>query len=131
MNVVDQKGETALEVALKSRQPSLARTLVEHQANLSSKDTNGLTLLQSAILKGDSYSAEFIVDQLENNGNLQKLSEIVKINDESEKLNEYRDIQGCTALHLITKHKSSDMIAVASRLLQTGINPNIQDKRGW
>ncbi|XP_043485040.1 rabankyrin-5 [Leptopilina heterotoma] len=131
VNVVDQKGETALEVALKSRQPSLARTLVEHQANLSSKDTNGLTLLQSAILKGDSYSAEFIVDQLENNGNLQKLSETVKINDESEKLDKYHDIQGCTALHLITKHNSSDMIAVASRLLQTGINPNIQDKRGW
>lgn len=129
MNVVDQKGETALEVALKSRQPSLARTLVEHQANLSSKDSRGLTLLQSAILKGDSYSAEFIVEQLENNGNSQKLSESVNIIEESE--NELNDIQGCTALHLISKHKSSDMIAVANRLLQTGINPNLQDKRGW
>lgn len=131
MNVLDQKGETALEVALKSRQPSLARTLVEHQANLSSKDTKGLTLLQSAILKGDSYSAEFIVEQLENNGNSQKLSESVKIHEGTGNIDELEDIQGCTALHLITKHKSTDMLAVASRLLQTGINLNVQDKRGW
>lgn len=126
---MNEKGETALEVALKSRHSSLARTLVEHRADLSAKDPSGLTLLQSAIMKGDSYSAEFIVEQLENGSKIQKLSEPVNLLPSSAKLLE--DIEGCTALHLVAKHKTQDMIAIAGRLLKTGCNPNLQDRRGW
>lgn len=128
---MDHKGETALEVALKTRQPSLARTLVEHGADLSAKDTRGLSLLHSAILKGDSYSSEFIIEQLENNGSVQKLCEAVKINEGAKNVADLKQLEGCTALHLVAKHNTENMLAVGSRLLQAGIDPNLQDHRGW
>ncbi|CAK9807015.1 Ankfy1 [Anthophora quadrimaculata] len=131
VNAPDQKGEIPLEVALKTRQPSLARTLVEHGANLSAKDSKGLSLLQAAIFKGDSYSAEFIIDQLENSGNMQQLCEAVKIIGNMQDLKNPEELEGCTVLHLITKHNSDNMLAVASRLLQAGINPNLQNHGGW
>ncbi|XP_047363247.1 rabankyrin-5 isoform X1 [Vespa velutina] len=131
VNVVDQKGETALEVALKARQPSLARTLVEHGANLTAKDSRGLSLLENAILKGDSYSAQFIIEQLENNGSTQKLCEPIRFTDNMKNLNDYKEFEGCTALHLVTKHDTENIVAVASKLLQAGIDPNLQDQRGW
>lgn len=128
---MDHKGETALEVALKTRQPSLARTLVEHGADLSAKDARGLSLLHSAILKGDSYSSEFIIEQLENNGSMQKLCEAVKINEGAKNAADLKQLEGCTALHLVAKHNMENMLAVGSRLLQAGIDPNLQDHRGW
>ncbi|XP_072754807.1 rabankyrin-5 [Anoplolepis gracilipes] len=131
VNAVDHKGETALEVALKSRQPSLARTLVEHGANLSAKDARGLSLLHSAILKGDSYSSEFIIEQLENNSNVQKLCEPVNIIESAKNTADLKQLEGCTALHLVAKHNTESMLAVGSRLLQAGIDPNLQDHRGW
>lgn len=131
VNAVDYKGETALEVALKTRQPSLARTLVEHGANLNAKDAKGLSLLHSAILKGDSYSSEFIIEQLENSGNMHKLCEAIKIVEDARSIADLKQLQGCTALHLVARHNTENMIAVGSRLLQAGINPNLQDHRGW
>lgn len=128
---MDHKGETALEVALKTRQPSLARTLVEHGADLSAKDARGLSLLHSAILKGDSYSSEFIIEQLENNGSVQKLCEAVKINEAAKNAADLKQLEGCTALHLVAKHNTENMLAVGSRLLQAGIDSNLQDHRGW
>ncbi|XP_015593022.1 rabankyrin-5 isoform X2 [Cephus cinctus] len=131
VNAVDSKGERALEVALKARQPSLARTLIEHQANVCARDARGLTLLQSAILKGDSYSAEFIIEQLENSGNAEKLSHPIQFLDNNKDIEDIKEFEGCTALHLIANHDTEDMTSVASRLIQAGIDPNIQDHRGW
>lgn len=131
VNAIDQKGETALEVALKSRQPSLARTLVEHRADLCSRDSRGLTLLQSAIMKGDSYSAEFIIEQLQNSSDTQQLSEPVSLVHNAADFNDPEDIEGCTALHIAASHKTEDMIAIAFKLLSNGINPNLKDLRGW
>ncbi|CAL7948855.1 unnamed protein product [Xylocopa violacea] len=131
VNALDHKGEIPLEVALKTRQPSLARTLVEHGADLSAKDSKGLSLLQAAIFKGDSYSAEFIIEQLENSGSVQRLCEDVKLTENTRDIKNFEELEGCTALHLITKHNSEDMLAVASRLLQAGIDPNLQNHRGW
>lgn len=128
---MDHKGETALEVALKTRQPSLARTLVEHGADLSAKDARGLSLLHSAVLKGDSYSSEFIIEQLENSGNVQKLCEAVKIVEGAKSAADLKQLAGCTALHLVTRHNTENMLAVGSRLLHARIDPNLQDHRGW
>ncbi|XP_014208933.1 rabankyrin-5 isoform X2 [Copidosoma floridanum] len=120
VNKRDSRGETALEVALKSRQPSLARTLVEHRADLCAQDSRGHSLLHSAIIKADSYAAEFIVEQLENNnaGSTKGLDRP----DESD---------GRTALHLLAAHTSRDMLAVAARLLKAGLDPNVQSHDGW
>lgn len=131
VNAVDHKGETALEVALKSRQPSLARTLVDHGADLSAKDARGLSLLHAAILKGDSYSSEFIIEQLENNSNVQKLCEPLNVIEGAKNTSDLKQLEGCTALHLVAKHNTESMLAVGSRLLQAGIDPNLQDHRGW
>ncbi|XP_006559924.2 rabankyrin-5 isoform X2 [Apis mellifera] len=131
VNALDHKGETPLEVALKSRQPSLARTLVEHGADLSTKDLRGFSLLQAAIFKGDSYAAEFIIEQLENNKNIKELCEAIKLTGNVRDIKNPEELEGCTALHLITKHNSKDMLTVASRLLQAGIDPNLQNHRGW
>ena len=120
MNTLDQRGETALEVALKSRQPSLARTLVEHRADLCARDARGLSLLHSAILKGDAYSAEFIVEQLENNGG-----------SKGKGLDRPSDVDGKTALHLLAAHNGQDMLSVAGRLLKAGLEPNAQSQDGW
>jgi len=105
--------------------------LVEHGADLSAKDANGLSLLHSAILKGDSYSSEFIIEQLENSGNIQKLCESVKIIEHTKNAADFKQLEGCTALHLVAKHNTENMLAVGSRLLQAGIDPNLQDYRGW
>lgn len=115
VNVVDHKGEMALEVALKTRQPSLARTLVEHGADLNAKDARGLSLLHSAILKGDSYSSEFIIEQLENNGSVSKLCEAVKINESAKNAADLKQLEGCTALHLVAKHNTENMLAEIGR----------------
>lgn len=120
-----------LEVALKSRQPSLARTLIEHGADLNAKDSRGFSLLQAAIFKGDSYAAEFLIDQLESNGNATQLSEVIKISGNTREIQNPEELEGCTALHLITGHNSEDMLTVASLLLQRGIDPNLQNHRGW
>jgi ankyrin repeat protein len=118
--MLDQRGETALEVALKLRQPSLARTLVEHHADLSAKDSRGLSLLHSAILKADSYAAEFIVEQLENNGS-------TRVKD----FDQPSTTDGRMALHLLAAHATEDMLAVAGRLLKAGLDPNAQNHDGW
>ncbi|XP_031365201.1 rabankyrin-5 isoform X2 [Apis dorsata] len=131
VNALDHKGETPLEVALKSRQPSLARTLVEHGADLNTKDLRGFSLLQAAIFKGDSYAAEFIIEQLENNKNIKELCEAIKLTGNVRDIKNPEELEGCTALHLITKHNSKNMLTVASRLLQAGIDPNLQNHRGW
>ncbi|XP_043269006.1 rabankyrin-5 isoform X2 [Venturia canescens] len=131
VNAVDHKGERALEVALKARQPSLARTLVEHQADLIAKNSRGLTLLQSAILKGDFYTAEFIIEQLEISGSARRLCDPLRFEETTKDSEGLKEFAGCTVLHLIAKHKTQEMINVAARLLQAGIDPNLQDNRGW
>lgn len=120
-----------LEVALKTRQPSLARTLVKHGADLNAKDLRGLSLLQAAIFKGDSYAAEFIIEQLESNRNIQQLCKAVKLNGNVRDIKNAEELEGCTALHLVTRHNTENMLTVASRLLQAGIDPNLQNHRGW
>nr|XP_034176394.1 rabankyrin-5 isoform X1 [Osmia lignaria] len=131
VNALDHKGELPLEVALKTCQPSLARTLVKHGADLNAKDSKGLTLLQAAIIKGDSYSAEFIIEQLQNSGNVQQLCNPLKLTGNTKDIKNPEELEGCTVLHLITKHSSENMLSIASRLLQAGIDPNLQNHKGW
>ena len=116
---------------MKARQPSLARTLVEHQADLVAKDSRGLTLLQAAVLKGDSYAAEFIIEQLETSGNAQRLSDPLCIDATANNIESLKQYEGCTVLHVAAKHNNQEMLTVASKLLQAGIDQNLQDNRGW
>ena len=49
LNEVDDHGVLPLDIALKTRQEDLAKTLVEHDVNIDQTDTNGSSLLHLAI----------------------------------------------------------------------------------
>lgn len=68
---------------------------------------------------------------MENNGNTQKLCEPVHITGNSVGIKHLEELEGCTALHLVTKHNSESMLAVGSRLFQAGIDLNTQNHKGW
>lgn len=52
MNELDDKGELALELALKSKQDSMAENLVRHKADINHIDGENRTLLHLAIKRG-------------------------------------------------------------------------------
>ena len=53
MNEVDNLGDLPLDLALKSRQDSVAQTLANHHVNVDSKDNSGKCLLHKAIKRGN------------------------------------------------------------------------------
>ncbi|XP_052802681.1 rabankyrin-5-like isoform X2 [Mya arenaria] len=61
LNEVDSQGDLPLDLALDSRQESVAQTLVSHHVNTSSKDNTGKSLLHKAIKRGDEFSASFLI----------------------------------------------------------------------
>lgn len=64
VNLWSQSGELPLDLALSSHNESIATTLVQHNADINIRDSNGDTLLHRAIKKEDSFSALYL---LENN----------------------------------------------------------------
>ena len=51
-----------LEIALKEKQESIARTLVNHGCNINSPDHDGFTLLHRAVEHGDEFGAIFLIE---------------------------------------------------------------------
>ena len=88
-----------MDIALKTRQEDLARTLVEHDVNIDQIDTNGSSLLHLAIDRGDDYAAMFLIEH-------------------GAKVDLKRQYDECTPLHLTSKHKS--LVEVARTLLGKG-----------
>lgn len=64
VNLWSPTGDLPLDLALSSHNESIAATLVQHNADINIRETNGDTLLHRAIMKEDSFSALFL---LENN----------------------------------------------------------------
>ena len=56
---MDNLGDLPLDLALKSRQDSVAVTLVNHHVNVDSKDNSGKCLLHKAIKRGKYVSILF------------------------------------------------------------------------
>lgn len=52
MNEVDNKGDLALDLALKNQQRGIAQTLVANKADVNRKDNSGKCLLYKAIQRG-------------------------------------------------------------------------------
>ncbi|XP_059177093.1 rabankyrin-5-like isoform X2 [Physella acuta] len=61
VNEVDNKGDLALDLALKSNQTGIAQTLVANKADVNRKDNSGKCLLYKAIQRGDEAAADFLI----------------------------------------------------------------------
>lgn len=62
LNEEDDKNDLPLDLALRSQQESIAKYLVNSHIDINKTDAMGLSLLHKAILRGDEYSATFLVD---------------------------------------------------------------------
>ncbi|KAM7311320.1 rabankyrin-5 [Ixodes scapularis] len=116
LNELDDGGSLPLDLALSTRQESIARTLLNHKADVNATDYKGHTLLHKAIERGDEFSALFLVEH--------KASVDLAVPLEKE-----------TALHMVAGFKASQgtpqgMDRVASSLLQHGADVNAQDGNG-
>jgi ankyrin repeat protein len=62
LNEVDSKGDLPLDLALNSRQESIAQTLVKHKVDVNKRDNSGKCLLHKAIKRGmHIYRSKFIL----------------------------------------------------------------------
>jgi len=120
INELDNKGESALDLALRDHQTSIAKILCENQADTDLRDRNGYTLLHLAVQRGDSYAANFLLAH-------------------GASVSSVTPDQGNTALHLIASsspHTDCDesapaaMTAVARSLLKLGLDPNLPNSQG-
>ena len=73
--------------------------LVEHDVNIDQIDDNGSSLLHLAIDRGDEYAAMFLINH-------------------NAKVDQKRQYDDCSPLHLTSKHKS--LVQVAQTLLGKG-----------
>lgn len=62
VNVWSQNGELPLDLALRGHNEGIAKTLVQHNADIDIRDRNGDTLLHRAVKHDDSFSAIFLID---------------------------------------------------------------------
>ena len=53
MNELDNRGELALDLALKDKQTGIARTLIEHRADPDARDAKGWTIFLRAVERGE------------------------------------------------------------------------------
>lgn len=61
LNECDNEENIPLNLALLDRNEGIANTLVSHGCNLDVLDTSGNSLLHLAIMRGDSFSASFLI----------------------------------------------------------------------
>ncbi|XP_050504422.1 rabankyrin-5 [Diabrotica virgifera virgifera] len=113
VNSRDVNDELPLELALRSRNESIATTLVQHNADVNILDSNGDTLLHKAIKKEDFFSAQFLLEQ-----NCDATLSTRSGND--------------SALHLIAGAADiENSVKVAEKLINKSININSQNSHGF
>ncbi|RWS12587.1 rabankyrin-5-like protein [Dinothrombium tinctorium] len=112
LNEADRHGDVPLDMALRTKQESIAKSMVANRANVNIIDDKGRTLLHKAILRKDSFSANFLINE--------KASVDIATTEGKE-----------TPLHLLcSQHYDEEMIEVARNLLKHGADPNLQDAKG-
>ncbi|XP_076367426.1 rabankyrin-5 isoform X2 [Tachypleus tridentatus] len=119
LNEIDLQGDLPLDLALKTQQESISKTLVSHRASVNATDSHGETLLHKAIKREDEFAANFLIEH--------KAS-----------VNSTTPIEKETPLHLVSSFGLEDgdkdvvegMTRVAEKLLKIGASPNLQDSNG-
>ncbi|XP_059490603.1 rabankyrin-5 [Neocloeon triangulifer] len=128
LNEPDKKGDLPLLLALNSKQKTLASSLVEHGASVDARDPRGLTLLLNAIEREDKYSALFLLEQgASPSATTPDLGDtgLHMIANQSSTSNPFQDEEEEDS------HHSKDIIKVAQKLLSCGLNPNMQNNKGY
>lgn len=119
LNEIDTRDDLPLDLALSSKQQSVAEELVKHKVDVDRPDSSGCCLLHKAIRRGDEFAALFLI----NNG--------ATVNAAT-----YGEMQ--TPLHLTASFSPNannpvviqNMVKVAELLLQKGANTGQQDFQG-
>ncbi|XP_033627890.1 rabankyrin-5-like [Asterias rubens] len=119
LDEIDERGDLPLDLALASKQESIAHELVKHKVDIDRADSGGRCLLHKAVKRGDKFSAFFLIQA-------------------GTKVNAATHQEKETALHIAASYSPlsstpdviSDMMEVAVKLLQHGSNPDQQDTRG-
>ncbi|CAF3398603.1 unnamed protein product [Rotaria sp. Silwood1] len=119
VNELDDHGELALELALKTKQDSMAENLVRHKADINHIDAENRTLLHLAIKRGDEHSATFLIKH-----------ECL--------LNHQTNVGRETPLHLLSGLNPAELLTdimagmcrVAQLMLEHGVDTKKQDARG-
>ncbi|CAF3345195.1 unnamed protein product [Rotaria socialis] len=119
VNEIDDQAELALELALTTKQDSMAENLVRHKADINHIDNKNQTLLHLAIKRGDEHSGTFLI----------KHSCLL-----DHQTNTFHE----TPLHLLSSLNpmilSSDIISgmcrVAQLMLEYGADTNKKDSQG-
>ncbi|CAF2499543.1 unnamed protein product [Rotaria sp. Silwood2] len=119
VNELDDHGELALELALKTKQDSMAENLVRHQADINHIDAENRTLLHLAIKRGDEHSATFLIKH-------------------DCRLNHQTNVGRETPLHLLSGLNPAELLSdvmtgmcrVARLMLEHGADTKKQDVKG-
>ncbi|KAF4516889.1 hypothetical protein B566_EDAN011234 [Ephemera danica] len=118
LNEADTKGDLPLLLALRTRQSELASSLVEHGAGVDTRDPRGHTLLLNSVEREDEFSSLFLLEH----GACASATTV--------------ELGDC-ALHVLANQQPSeqdqeqDMMRVAQKLLDCGLNPNLQNNKGY
>ncbi|KAG1657884.1 Rabankyrin-5 [Nymphon striatum] len=114
LNEQDSEGNLPLDLALKDKQDSIAKSLLNHGVNVNATDNRGRSLLHKSIERFDKYSSLFLIE------NGASVNCCTPIDNES-------------PLHILAKIPEKDIASshlqdVASALIEKHADPNLQDR---
>ncbi|KAH1019084.1 hypothetical protein HUJ05_006745, partial [Dendroctonus ponderosae] len=113
VNVWSQQGELPLDLALRGKNDNIASTLIQHNADVNIRDSDGESLLHRAIKRRDNFAALFL---LENNCDATLTTRI----------------ENDSALHLVACSPNlEDSVKIAEKLMNKNANVNGQNKLGF
>ncbi|CAH1132015.1 unnamed protein product [Ceutorhynchus assimilis] len=113
VNVWSQQGDLPLELALRGKNDSVASTLVQHNADVNIRDSQGESLLHRAVKRADSFAALFLLDS--------NCDATLTTRNEND-----------SALHLVAGSPDlEDSEKIAEKLLNKNVNVNGQNKLGY